>query len=321
MMRTVNRKRWIALVAALLLGTLLVWGMEGIEDPAGGAGPWHEEVIEGEGFEKIAVVPVRGEITSEADTGAFASGAVTERLISQLRQAREDEAVHAVILRLNTPGGSVVASNAVVDELRSLRSAGKPVVASMGEVAASGGYLLSAASDHVIADPATITGSIGVIMVLLNLEEAGGKLGVEPVILKAGRHKDMGSPFRDLTARERRMFQDLLDESHDAFVETVAEGRDMSPREVRDVADGRIFSGQQAERLGLVDELGGFDHAIDAARSLAEMDEALVVEYQETFSLLDMFRGFPRTLARSPVEEVERSFGATGPRLAYLYVP
>lgn len=321
MMRPVNRKRWIALGGALLLSTLLVWGLEGVEPGTSARGPWQEEVIQGEGLDKIAVVPVRGEISSQAETGAFTPGAVAEHLVSQLRQASQDDAVQAVILRLNTPGGSVVASNAVVRELEQLRREGKPVVASMGETAASGGYLLSAAADRIVADPATLTGSIGVIMVLLNLEDASGKLGIEPVILKAGRHKDMGSPFRDMTRRERRMFQDLLDEAHASFMEVVSRGRDLSPQEVRAVADGRIFSGQQAEELGLVDELGGFDDAIDAARSLAGVNEALVVEYRAPFSLLDVLSGFPQAMMRNPIEETARSVGATGPRLAYLYVP
>lgn len=320
-----NKKRWIALAAALLVSTLLVYGMEGVnEQSPNQAGRWQEQHLEGEGMDKIAVIPVVGPIVSASEGGGFgAPGAVAENLVSQLRQAADDDAVKAAILRIDTPGGSVVASNLIAREIEELQRAGKPVVAQMGEVAASGGYLISAPAERIVADPATLTGSIGVIMVLINLEDASGKLGIEPVVLKAGRFKDMGSSFRDLTRRERRMFQDLLDEAHESFRATVAEGRDISESELDRVADGRIFSGQQAHELGLVDELGSFDQAIEQAKELADLEDAQVVEYRAEFGLVDLFRGFPSALAdRAGLkEETQRAFGVTGPRLAYLYVP
>lgn len=317
-----DKKRWIALGAALVVSALLIYGMEGVQTPGGGTGPWQEHVLQGEGFEKVAVLQVRGEIISEADPGGFSGGAVAEQLVSQLRQAAEDDSVKAVVLRINTPGGSVVASNAIAEEIEAVRATGKPVLASLGEVAASGGYLISAPTDRIISDPATITGSIGVIMVLLNLEDATGKLGIDPVVLKAGRFKDMGSSFRDLTSRERQMFQDLLDEAHTDFKDVVMAGRDLSQQEVDEVADGRIFSGRTAEQLDLVDELGGFDDALEAAKEMADLEDALVVEYSAPFSLTNLLWGVRAGLGGiDPVAEAEKAFGATGPRLAYLYVP
>ncbi len=154
---------------------------------------------------------------------------------------------------------------------------------------------------------------------LLNLQGAAGKLGVEPVVIKAGRLKDIGSPFREMTPRERRIFQRLLDEAHRRFMNVVSEGRDMPMRRVRRIADGRILSGEQAREAGLVDRLGTFDDAVTEAKRLERLREARVVEYERPFSFTDFFTGVTRV--RNPRDEVERSFGVTGPRLAYLYVP
>ncbi len=193
------------------------------------------------------------------------------------------------------------------------------MVAAMGEVAASGGYFVAAGADRIVANPSTFTGSIGVILVLVNLERAAGKVGVRPVIIKAGRLKDLGSPFRSLTLEERRILQGLIDEAHDRFIGVVAEGRHLPEPEVREIADGRPLSGLQAERLGLVDRLGDFDDAVAEAEDLAGVDGASVVEYQRPFSIADLFSGgFPGL--QSPLQDLERRVGVTGPVLKYLYV-
>jgi protease-4 len=312
-------KRLIALIAAAMLfpATLFQVGRFG-PDPAA-AGPWQEDLVQGEGARKIAVVNVQGEIVSGSEGFLGSAEATSGNLISQLEQARTDGAVSAVVLRLNTPGGSVVASDEIAREIAKVRRAGKAVVASMDEVAASGGYFLAAGANSIVANPSTITGSIGVIMVLLNLEGAAGKLGVEPIVVKAGRLKDIGSPFRDMTPGERRIFQRLLDEAHGRFMNVVSRGRQMPMRRVRGLADGRILSGEQAREAGLVDRLGTFDDAVAEAKRLERLSDASVVEYERPFSFSDFFTGVTRI--RNPREEVERSFGVTGPRLAYLYLP
>lgn len=313
-------KRWVSLLVSipLLAGMLYACGRSA--PPVAGPGPWEEHVLGGRGPFKIAVIDVRGEIVeTAADLGPFAGVTAAEDLASQLAQVREDPFVRAVVIRLNTPGGSVVASDQILGELEELRATGKPVVASMGEVAASGGYFIAAGADRIVANRATITGSIGVIMVLLNLEEAAGKLGIEPVIIKSGEHKDIGSPFRGLTEKERRILQSLLDEAYDRFVEVVAEGRGMAEPRVRSIADGRILSGQQAQMLGLVDEIGDFDEAIALAEQLGDAEGAQIVELRRRLSLADLFSTLEGVA--TPFDELERRLGATGPMLKYLYVP
>ncbi|HEX2069254.1 MAG TPA: signal peptide peptidase SppA [Actinomycetota bacterium] len=319
MLTVLTTKRLIALIAAAVLfpATLFQVGRFGAGPVA--AGPWQEDLIQGEGARKIAVVNVQGEIVSGSEGFLGSAEATSGNLISQLEQARNDDAVSAVVLRLNTPGGSVVASDEIAREIAKVRRSGKAVVASMDEVAASGGYFLAAGANSIVANPSTITGSIGVIMVLLNLEGAAGKLGVEPIVVKAGRLKDIGSPFRDMTPGERRIFQRLLDEAHVRFMSVVSRGRQMPMRRVRGIADGRILSGEQAREAGLVDRLGTFDDAVAEARRLERLSEASVVEYERPFSFSDFFTSVTRI--RNPRQEVERSFGVTGPRLAYLYIP
>ncbi|MGH2723515.1 MAG: signal peptide peptidase SppA [Actinomycetota bacterium] len=312
-----SAKRWVALVAAavLFLGMVYVAGRYGGAVP-GPAGPWQEAFVQGEGPDKIAVIDVVGEIV---ETGRLPEAAVAPDLVSQLQQAGRDDAVRAVVLDLNTPGGSVVASDQIHEAVVDLGRAGKPVVASMGEVAASGGYYIATGAQRIVANPSTFTGSIGVILVLVNLEGTAGKLGVEPIIIKSGRLKDIGSPFSELTEEERQIFQEMIDQSYDRFVDVVAEGRHMSDAEVRELATGRPYTGAQARDLGLVDRLGNFDTAVETARRLAGVEQATVVRYEPPFSLGALFGdGFPGL--RSPVEELERSVGVTGPALKYLYV-
>lgn len=313
-----NRKRRIALAVAgaIMFGLLYATGSMGRTEAA--AGPWREEQIQGWGHNKIAVVNVEGEIVSASEPLAVGL-AVAEDITSQLRQARRDDGVKAVILDINTPGGSVVASEDILSEIRELREDEMPVVAALGEVAASGGYLVAIAADRITAHPSTITGSIGAIMVLVNVEKAAGKLGVEPVVIKSGRFKDIGSPFRDMSAKERQMLQELIDQAHQRFSRFVAEGRDMPRSEVNQVADGRLISGADAVDAGLVDELGDFDAAVAAAKELAEIDEARVVEYVGPFSPLDIFRGVGVKFGL--LDEVTRSIPEAGPVLKYMWAP
>ena len=313
-----SSKRWVALAlaAVLFLGMVFVVGRLGGAGPPSGAGVFEEVLLQGEGLDKIAVIGVEGELVENGDP---ASQAVARDLVAELRQAQADPLVKAVILRINSPGGSVVASEEVYRQVLELKRAGKPVVASMGEVAASGGYFVSAGATRIVADPSTFTGSIGVILVLINLEEAAGKLGVEPIVVKAGRLKDIGFPFKELTEEERQIFQTLIDGAYERFVAAVAEGRHMSEAEVRQLATGQPYSGEQSLENGLVDSLGGFDQAVAVARNLADLDEASVVEYQPRITLADLLGGgFPGF--KSSVEELEDTVGVTGPVLKYLYV-
>jgi len=193
----------------------------------------------------------------------------SEAIMEQLRRAADDPSVKAVVLRLNTPGGTAAASQEIALEVDRLRKAGKKVVASMGDVAASGGYWIACRCDKIVANPGTITGSIGVIMETQNLQGLYEKLGVDPVVFKSGPHKDMGSTSRVVTEQEQQIFQSMVDDMYKQFVETVSEGRGIDQAQVREVADGRVFTGSQAMENGLVDDLGNYYDAIDIAADLA----------------------------------------------------
>jgi protease-4 len=200
--------------------------------------------------DKIAIVEVKGLITQSSG------------IIEDLQQYLEDEGVKAIILRIDSPGGGVGPAQEIHREIIKIKSK-KKVVASMGSVAASGGYYIACASDLIVANPGTITGSIGVIMQFSNLEELLKKIGIRGVVLKSGEHKDIGSPFREMTPEEKRIMQEVLDNVHQQFIQAVAEGRKLDRSKVVQIADGRILTGEQAKNLGLVDQMGNLQDTID----------------------------------------------------------
>lgn len=257
-------------------------------DAAGAAGPlpagrWQEQIIEGSGQDRIAVIEVSGVIGAPAD--AFSLQLSHEQLLSQIRQAERDGRVKAVVLRVNSGGGGVVASSELHAALSRLRAAGKTLVVSMGPTAASGGYYISTPAQRIYANPDTLTGSIGVILSLVNYEEAFDKLGLATFVYKSGELKDIGSPTRPPTDEERRVLQSIVDEAFDGFVKVIVEGRGLPEARVREIADGRIYTGAQALELGLVDELGNLEEAIAGAKDLAGLQTALVVRYTRSSSL------------------------------------
>lgn len=219
---------------------------------------------------KVAIIYVEGVIMGGRGQGGLLSETGgTDGVIRQLHQARDDSDVKAVVLRINSPGGSAPAAQEVGTEIKKLRAGGKVVVASMGDVAASGGYWLAAVTDKIYANPATLTGSIGVYIPYSNWQELYNKIGIKPEKIKSGPHKDILSPDRPMTPEERAIIQTMVDELYGQFVAVVAEGRKMDPARVRELADGRIYTGSQAKELGLVDELGTMYDAIDGAARLA----------------------------------------------------
>lgn len=248
------------------------------------------------GGRKVAIVEIEGTIVDTSD------------IVRELRDHLDNSAVRAVVVRINSPGGVVGPTQEVYEELRRLRKAGKPVVASLGAVAASGGYYIAAAANRIYANPGTLTGSIGVIMQLPNVEGLLKKIGVEYVVVKAGAHKDLGNPSRPMTPEERRILQALLDDVHGQFIDAVAEGRHLDRRAVTAVADGRIFSGMQAKSLHMVDALGGLQDAVEGAAELAGLPpHPRVIEPRRRFSLFDLLRnqldlrGFVGMAVRSPL--------------------
>lgn len=228
--------------------------------------------------DRIAVVRVEGVIMDSQVT------------VGELKRFSENPSVKAIVLRIDSPGGGVVPSQEIYDAIRQVRSkTSKTVIASMGNVAASGGYYIAAATDRIVANPGTLTGSIGVIMETANVEGLLQKIGVEGVVIKSGKFKDVGSPLRKMSEEERGLMQAVMDDVHKQFIEAVAEGRAMELAEAQALADGRIFTGRQAKEAKLVDELGNLDDAIQLAADAVGIEgEPKVVEPRRRFSVREL---------------------------------
>ena len=268
-------------ILVLFVGTIWVLMAVVSEDglPTGGA--------------RVAVVEIEGIIVD----GTAA--------VRELREHTDNPAIKAVVLRVNSPGGVVAPTQEIFAAIQRARKAGKPVVAALGAVAASGGYYVAAAADRIYANPGTLTGSIGVVMQMANLEGLLKKVGVEYVVVKAGAYKDVGNFARTMSPEERKMLQALLDDVYSQFVDAVAEGRGLERTEVLAFAEGRIYSGQQALTLKMVDELGGFEDAVEAAGKLANISGRPKLVYpRRKFSFKDLLEsrlGLPGAGSLLPV--------------------
>ncbi len=298
-----NRTGWIAgavIIGLLLSCAILPLGMFALLLAAGSgtasgvalpATRWNEETLSGSGVERVLVIEVNGVIGLETPN-LGGQQLTTQQYIAQIEQAAADQRIRAVVLRINSPGGGVVASNEIHAALLKFRETGKPLIASMGTTAASGGYYIATAAEKIYANPDTFTGSLGVIISLLNYEETLEKVGVQQLVFKSGDLKDIGSPARELTAEERQVLQAIVDQAYAGFVDVIVEGRNLPRDRVLELADGRIYTGLQAQELGLVDELGNRDDAIAEAKNLAGLpDDALVVRYSATPSLASLLLG------------------------------
>ncbi|WP_029898626.1 signal peptide peptidase SppA [Desulfohalovibrio reitneri] len=247
--------------------------------------PLREVVLRGDADEKVLLLPIRGVITHEPDRGVFTTrpGTVQE-VAAHLKKARKDPEIKAVVLTVNSPGGGVTASDVIHHQLtRFKEETGKKLVVCMLDVAASGGYYVSLPADRIYAHPTTVTGSVGTIFIQPQVAGLLDKLGVEVRAYTSGEHKDMGSPFRHPSPEEQRIFQDLIDEYSGRFLELVAASRPVKKDDLTRVADARIFTARQAQSIGLVDEIGFLEDALDGARTLAGLpDDARVVAYRRT---------------------------------------
>lgn len=207
----------------------------------------------------VAVVELKGALLS------------SKEIVDQIHSAGENDHIKGVVLLINSPGGGVAPSQEIYSEIRKLGKK-KPVVASMSSVAASGGYYVASAADKIVANPGTLTGSIGVIMEFSNVEGLLHKLGLKSFVVKSGKYKDVGSPNRPMTEKEREYIQQLIDSVHKQFVSAVAEGRGMDIEAVNIISDGRILTGEQALELGLIDELGNLYDAISLVAKMAAIE-------------------------------------------------
>lgn len=259
-----SRKKAVAIV---LLAVVALSAVVVVLRPVTRAGPLA-------GPSAIAVIRLSGPIAESGTTSLLGAGITPRLLERRLEEARENPAVKAVVLRLDTGGGTVAASQEMAAMVRDFP---KPVVVSMGDVVASGGYYVASQADRIVAQPGTLTGSIGVIWTTFDIQGLLDKLGVSLETVTAGKHKDMFLPGR-LTPERRRILQEMTDQMYEQFVQAVARGRGLPLQRVRQLATGQPYTGQQALELGLVDRLGGLEEAIEEAKELAGVKEARVVE-------------------------------------------
>lgn len=252
---------------------------------------------------EIALVQVHGMLMDSQD------------IVQQLSDHRYNPQVRGIVLRIDSPGGAVAPAQEIYNEIMKLRANHKTVYASMGTVAASGGYYIACAADYVLANPGTLTGSISAVMAFNNIEELTKKVGVKASVIKSGKFKDVGSPLRAMSPEEQKLLQNVVDDVHQQFVEAIVKGRNLPVADVRKIADGRIMTGQQALELKLVDEMGGLEKTIELlAKKIGVEGRPKVIEQKEKIPFLDwllqgsLSRGLAQTLMPSP-----------SPRLQYLW--
>jgi protease-4 len=291
-----------------------------------GPGPLQETQVSGTGKDKVLLMEISGVISSEEGDGLSPTPSMIASIKEQLGRAAKDEAVKAIVLRLNTPGGTVTASDIIHHELKTFKSNRKvPVIASIMDVGASGGYYIASAADSVLAHPSSVTGSIGVIMLTMNARGLLEKVGVEATAVTSGPRKDMGSPFRAMTAEERSIFQSLIDAFYQRFLTVVQEGRpQLQMDQLKKLADGRIYTGDQAKAAGLVDDIGYLEDAVELAKKKAGLAEARVIMYRRPGEYSNNI--YSRLLTPGPLASLGNfdlmAFVRGGaPRFMYLWMP
>lgn len=254
---------------------------------------------------EIALVHVNGMLMDSSE------------IVRQLSKYRRDAKIKAIIVRIDSPGGTVGPAQEIYDEINKIKDAKKIVYASLGSVAASGGYYIACAADYVLANPGTLTGSIGAIMAFNNVEELAKKIGVRPAVIKSGAFKDSGSPLRSMEAKERKLLQNVVDDVHQQFVQAVSLGRNLSEAEVKQFADGRIMTGKQALEFKLVDEFGGLEKTIEiVGKKIGIIGHPSVIEEKEDVPFMDW-------LMKSAVSKnlTQSLLPVSAPKLQYLWFP
>jgi protease-4 len=253
--------------------------------------PGNNNAVSPRSHGEVGIIYVEGVIANGRSGGtALSDQTVSEDVAAALREAARSPEIKAVVIRLNSPGGTAAAAQEIGAEVDRLRKSGKKVVASMGDTAASGAYWIAAGTDSIVANPGTMTGSIGVIMERYDLQGLYGNIGVDTETFKSGPYKDMGSSNRSTTPEEQAIFQSMIDDIYSQFVDYVAQGRQMDAARVRTLADGRVYTGRQAKELGLVDQLGDFHDAVLLAGFLAGIPgEPAVVELGPNNIFRDLF--------------------------------
>lgn len=267
----------------IILGSLFIFGFGIIiliYASLRGISGYDDEVVTGRG-EKLAVIELRGVILS------------SDEIVRQFKKYREDRSVKGILFRVDSPGGGVVASQEMYEEVKLTREKGKPVVVSMGSLAASGGYYVSAPANKIVANAGTLTGSIGVISQFMQYDSLLGKVGIGVNTIKSGKFKDAGNPFRKMSNDDKEYFQNLMDDVHQQFIAAVEQQREIDHDSLVSYADGRVFTGRQALRMGLVDTIGTFEDAVRILADLVNIDgePSIVKERKRGATLFDYLLG------------------------------
>lgn len=317
--------RWAAYgIGSVVLSILLLILIFSLFAPSTSSQTFQEHTISGSGIDKIAVLNLTG-IIGAVSSGLpleNSTGVSTDLVRQQLQQAADDPSVQAIILHIDSPGGSAVISDEIWQEITDFKTdSKKPVVAQFGDTAASGGYYIATAADKIVANPATLTGSIGVIMEYYDASGLLNNIGVNAGVVKSGPYKDIGSFTRPTSAEEQAILQSVVDDAYQQFLDRVSSGRNMDMDKLKPLADGRIYTGAQAKQNSLIDELGNLDKAVSIAKDLADISSATVVEYTHGGILESLLA------ARSRWFSIEGVLGLPGPStqtasgLQYLWRP
>ena len=290
--------------------------------------PLEEETVEGSGDSKILLMDLSGFLSDESTSSLLnittppARVPLLVRVREELKKARDDAKVKALVLRINTPGGTVTASDVIYRELQLFRSEKPiPIIAVMMDVAASGGYYVALAADSIIAHPTSVTGSIGVVMLTFNAEGLMQKIGVSAQTVKSAERKDMGSPFRTMTPEERAIFQGVIDDLYRQFVVKVVDRRKIADATARTLADGRVYTAEQALANKLIDRIGYMPDAIDAARRAAGLDKARVVVYHRPRQYRATYYAEAQQLEGGFTAGALGAMVGPGPKFLYLWLP
>jgi protease-4 len=328
MVGTWNRSRRLCFVSALALLPGCVFITGNLNPFASTPRALEEHVVSGSGRDKILLLDVSRVIASQEAEGAFGitrRESTTARVRQELEQAGQDDRVRAVVLRINSPGGTVTASDTIFHQIVSFKTDHHiPVIAHLLDMATSGAYYVALAADEIIASPTTVTGSIGVVMYGVNVTGLLEKIGVANQTLKAGAHKDIGSPLRKMTPEEAVILQDVLEQMQRRFLSVVQERRPrLTPEMLPAISDGRVFTADQALQTGLIDNIGYLEDAIQVARGRAGLSEARVVLYRRPEEFAENIYSRP---SLGPVEMNLINFNFAGlgrvtPQFMYLWLP
>jgi protease-4 len=321
-----SRAPLVAVLAALFLSGCSVISL----DLQPRIRPLEEDTVEGTGSAKILIIDLSGLLADDSPSFSLTSSPpqvpLLARVQEMLRKAEKDERVKALIVRINSPGGTITASDTLYREIHEFKQRKKiPVIAAIMDVGASGGYYVALAADTIVAHPTAVTGSIGVVMLTVNAQGLMEKLGVAPLAIKSGAMKDAGSPFRALTPAERAVFQGVIDDMFGRFVLRIVQSRKIPEARVRAFADGRIYTAEQALALGLVDRVAYLDEVVGMARKAAGVQDARIVMYHRPKEYTaSIYAGAPASSisAAGALAQIAGTLApGSGPRFMYLWWP